>query len=91
MTHPVIEANLAQERWTAMTRLPAEPLRLDYLIRAGAVHSMAGVTYRAVGLSGTRIAAVSTYPVALAVLAGRDTTIADAGDLTLPSLTHANT
>ena len=28
-----------------MTREPAEPLRLDYLIRAGTIHSMTGKTY----------------------------------------------
>jgi predicted amidohydrolase YtcJ len=66
-----------------MTRLPAEPLRLDYLIRVGAAHSMTGATYRAVGLAGPRIAAVSEYPDGLDDLAGRDTTIVDAGDLTL--------
>jgi predicted amidohydrolase YtcJ len=66
-----------------MTRLPAEPLRLDYLIRAGAAHSMTGGTYRAVGLAGPRIAAVSEYPDGLDDLAGGDTTIVDAGDLTL--------
>jgi hypothetical protein len=27
-----------------MTREPAEPLRLDYLIKAGAIHSMTGDT-----------------------------------------------
>jgi predicted amidohydrolase YtcJ len=66
-----------------MFREPAEPLRLDYLIKAGAVHSMAGATYRAVGLSGPHIAAVSTHPDGLDDLAGRDTTTVDAGDLTL--------
>jgi hypothetical protein len=29
-----------------MTREPAEPLRLDYLIRASAIHSMTGEQYR---------------------------------------------
>lgn len=67
-----------------MTRLPAEPLRLDYLITAGAAHSMTGATYRAVGLSGPRIVAVAADPDGLDDLAGRDTTIVDAGDLTLP-------
>src|SRR5215469_13626647 len=82
MTHPVIDT-AAQERSAAMTRLPAEPLRLDYLIRAGAAHSMTGTTYRAVGLAGPRIAAVSECSDGLDDLAGRDTTIVDAGDLTL--------
>jgi len=44
---------------------------------------MAGATYRAVGLSGPRIAAVSTDPDGLDDLAGQDTTIVDAGDLIL--------
>jgi predicted amidohydrolase YtcJ len=66
-----------------MTRQPAEPLQLDYLIRAAAVHSMTGATYRAVGLSGPRVAAVSTYPDGLDDLARRDTAIVDGGDLTL--------
>src|SRR5215471_11777995 len=42
-----------------MTREPAEPLRLDYLIKAGAIHSMTGETYRCVGVRGPEIAAVS--------------------------------
>jgi hypothetical protein len=29
-----------------MTRLPAEPLRLDRLIRGGAIYSVTGETYR---------------------------------------------
>lgn len=66
-----------------MTRQPAEPLRLDYLIRAGAVHSMSGPTYRSVGLSGRRIVAVSAESDGLDDLAGRDTTIVDSDDLTL--------
>ena len=40
-----------------MTREPAEPLRLDYLIKAGTIHSMTGQTYRSVGLRGAEIAA----------------------------------
>jgi hypothetical protein len=44
------------------TRLPAEPLRLDRLIRAGAIYSMTGDTYRSVGLRGPEIVAVSTEP-----------------------------
>jgi predicted amidohydrolase YtcJ len=66
-----------------MTREPADPLRLDYLIKAGAVHSMDGRTYRAVGLSGRRIAAVSDDPAALDDLVGPGTRVVDAGDLTL--------
>src|SRR5215467_5283655 len=34
-----------REKGTPMTREPAEPLRLDYLIRAGTIHSMTGETY----------------------------------------------
>ena len=54
-----------------MTREPAEPMRLDYLIKAGAVHAMTGDTYRSVGLRGTDIAAVSTELDGLDDLAGR--------------------
>jgi len=35
-----------------MTRQPAEPPLLDYLIKAGAIHSMDGQTHRCVGLRG---------------------------------------
>ena len=42
----------------AMTRLPAEPLRMDRLVRARAIHSMTGETYRSVGLRGPEIMAV---------------------------------
>jgi predicted amidohydrolase YtcJ len=66
-----------------MTREPAEPLRLDYLIKAGTIHSMTGETYRSVGLHGAEIAAVSAEPGGLDDLAGRSTTVVDAGDLTL--------
>jgi predicted amidohydrolase YtcJ len=65
------------------TRLPAEPLRLDRLIRAGAIHSMAGQTFRSVGLWGPEIVAVSTDPGALDDLAGTSTIVTDAPDLTL--------
>jgi len=37
-----------------MKREPAEPLRLDYLIKAGTVHSMTGEIYRSAGLRGRR-------------------------------------
>jgi predicted amidohydrolase YtcJ len=67
----------------APVRLPAEPLRLDYLIRAGAVHSMTGETYRSVGLRGAEIAAVSAEPRGLDDLAGTGTVVVDAGDLTV--------
>src|SRR5215471_14548996 len=66
-----------------MTREPAEPLRLDYLIRAGAVHSMTGETFRSVGVRGPEIAAVSGEPDGLDDLAGGGTAVVDAGDLTL--------
>ena len=64
-------------------RLPAEPLRLDRLIRARAIHSMTGETYRSVGLRGAEIAAVSAEPGGLDDLAGSGTVTVDAGDLTL--------
>ena len=66
-----------------MTREPAEPLLLDYLIRAGAIHSVTGGTYRSVGLRGAEIVAVSAEPDGLDDLAGRGTVVVDAGDLTL--------
>jgi len=74
-----------------MTREPAEPLRLDYLIKAGAIHSMTGETYRSVGLRGPEIVAVSSEPDGLDDLAGRATVLADAGDLTvLPAFSDAH-
>src|SRR5215472_15500392 len=66
-----------------MTRQPAEPLLLDYLIRAGAVHSMTGPTYRSVGVRGPEIVAVSADPDGLDDLAGGGTMVVDAGDLTV--------
>ena len=66
-----------------MTREPAEPLRLDYLIRAGTIHSMTGKTYRSVGLRGAEIAAASAEPDGLDDLTGHSTAVVDAGDLTL--------
>jgi predicted amidohydrolase YtcJ len=66
-----------------VTREPDEPLRLDYLIRAGAVHSMAGETYRSVGVRGAEIVAVSGEPDGLDDLAGGGTVVVDAGELTL--------
>jgi predicted amidohydrolase YtcJ len=70
-------------RAALMTSEPAEPLRLDYLIRAGAVHSMTGATYRSVGVRGPEIVAVSAEADGLDDLAGRGTTVVDAGDLTV--------
>jgi predicted amidohydrolase YtcJ len=66
-----------------VTREPAEPLRLGYLIKAGVVHSMTGETYRSVGVRGAEIVAVSGEADGLDDLAGRDTVVVDAGDLTL--------
>jgi len=66
-----------------MTREPAEPLRLDYLIKAWAIHSMTGRTYRSVGLRGAEVVAVSAEPDGLDDLAGGGTAVVDAGDLTL--------
>ena len=66
-----------------MTREPAEPLRLDYLIRAGTIHSMTGKTYRSVGLRGAEIAAASAEPDGLDDLTGQSTAVVDADDLTL--------
>jgi predicted amidohydrolase YtcJ len=66
-----------------MTREPAEPLRLDYLIKAGTIHSMTGETYRAIGVRGPEIVAVSAEPAGLDDLAGHATAVVDAGDLTL--------
>lgn len=71
------------ERRRTMTREPAEPLRLDYLIKARAVHSMTGETYQSVGLRGPVIVAVSDEPDGLDDLAGPDTVMADMRDLTL--------
>ena len=74
-----------------MTRDPAEPLRLDYLIKAGTIHSMTGQTYRAVGLRGAEIAAASAEPDGLDDLTGHSTVVVDAGDLTLlPALADSH-
>jgi predicted amidohydrolase YtcJ len=66
-----------------MTREPAEPLRLDYLIRAGAIHAMTGERYRSLGVRGAEIVAVSAEPGGLDDLAGTGTVTVDAGDLTV--------
>jgi hypothetical protein len=66
-----------------MTREPAEPLRLDYLIRAGAIYAMTGETYRSLGVRGAEIVAVSAEPGGLDDLAGTGTVTVDAGDLTV--------
>jgi predicted amidohydrolase YtcJ len=65
------------------TGRPAEPLRLDRLIRAGTAHSMTGAIYRSIGLRGSEIAAVSVDPDGLDDLAGTTTVVVEAGDLTL--------
>src|SRR5215472_10982841 len=66
-----------------MSRQSAEPLLLDHLIRAGAIHSMTGETYRSVGTRGPEIVAVSPDLDGLDDLAGTGTAVVDAGDLTL--------
>jgi hypothetical protein len=66
-----------------MKREPAEPLRLGYLIKARAVHSMTGETYRCLGLRGPEIVAVSADLDGLDDLVGADTAVVDAGDLTV--------
>jgi predicted amidohydrolase YtcJ len=71
------------EKARSMTREPAEPLRLGYLIKAGAVHSMTGEKYRSVGVRGAEIVAVSAEPDGLDDLTGGDTVVVDAGDLTV--------
>jgi predicted amidohydrolase YtcJ len=74
-----------------VTREPAEPMRLDYLINAAAIHAMTGATYRSVGLRGTEIAAISPELDGLDDLAGPDTVRADLGDLTvLPAFSDAH-
>jgi predicted amidohydrolase YtcJ len=66
-----------------VTREPAEPLQLDYLIKAGAAHSMTGEIYGSVGVRGAEIVAASAEPDGLDDLAGGDTVVVDAADLTL--------
>src|SRR5262245_44155207 len=70
-------------RGPLMTSEPAERLRLDYLIRAGDIHSMTGQTYRCVGVRGPDIVAVSAAPDGLDDLAGTGTVTVDGGDLTV--------
>lgn len=69
------------EEGIAHERESAEPLRLDYLIKARAIHSMTGQTYRSVGLREPEIVAVSTEPDGLRDLAEGDTVVVDAGGL----------
>ena len=70
-------------RWEELTREPAERPVLDYLIRAGAVRSMTGETYRSVGVRGAEIVAVSGESDGLDDLAESDTVVVDDGELTL--------
>jgi predicted amidohydrolase YtcJ len=74
-----------------MSRLPEDPLRLDCIIRAGVVHSMGGEAFRALGLRGTDIVAVSADVAGLEDLARRSTVVVDARDLTfLPAFDDAH-
>jgi predicted amidohydrolase YtcJ len=66
-----------------MTRLPADPLRLDLLIRARMIRSITGAEYRSVGVRGAEIVATSEEPDGLDDLAGPGTMVVDAGDLTV--------
>jgi hypothetical protein len=59
-------------------RRPAHPLRLDRLIRAGAIHSMTGELYRSVGLRGSEIIAVATEADGPDDLIGARTAMVDA-------------
>lgn len=65
------------------TRQPAELLRLHCPIRASAVHSMTGETYRSVGLRGPKIVAVSTEAGGLDDLARTGTIVTDSPEMTL--------
>jgi predicted amidohydrolase YtcJ len=74
-----------------VTREPAEPMQLDYLIKAEAIHAMTGDTYRSVGVRGPEIAAVSAEPDGLDDLAGPHTVQADLRDLTVvPAFSDAH-
>ena len=64
-------------------RRPLDPMRLDRLIRAGAIYSMTGEVYRSVGLRGSEVAAVATEANGLDDLIGATTTVVDASDLTV--------
>jgi predicted amidohydrolase YtcJ len=66
-----------------MSHVPAEPLRLDYLIRAGTVYSMSGEIFRSVGVRGAEIVAVSADADGLDDLAANGTVVVNAGDLTV--------
>lgn len=67
----------------AVTRAPTGLLRLDRLIRAGAIHSMTGQVYQCVGLHNGRIVALSADPHGLDDLACAGTVMVDAAGLTL--------
>ncbi|HEV2374840.1 MAG TPA: amidohydrolase family protein [Streptosporangiaceae bacterium] len=66
-----------------MTGEPVGPLPLDYLIKAGTIHSMTSETLRSVGVRGPEVVAVSADADGLDGLAAADTVMVDAGDLTL--------
>jgi predicted amidohydrolase YtcJ len=66
-----------------MTAEPAGPPRLDYLIKAAAIHSMAGPTFRSVGVRDAEIVAVSADANELDGLVCGGAAVIDAGDLTL--------
>jgi predicted amidohydrolase YtcJ len=66
-----------------MSRVPAEPMRLDYLIKADAAHSMTGETFRSVGVRGAEIVAASTDSDGLDDLVASGTVVADVRDLTI--------
>ena len=66
-----------------MSREPAEPLALDYLLKVGAAHSMTGAIFRSVGVRGAHIVAVSSEHDGLDDLAASSTAVIHASDLTL--------
>ncbi len=67
----------------AMARWPADPLRPDLLIKARAIYSMAGESYRSIAVRGAEIAAAAAEPDGLDDLAGPGTRVVDAGELTV--------
>jgi predicted amidohydrolase YtcJ len=74
-----------------MTRDPAYPLAVDYLLKAAAVHSMTGPVYRSVGVLGTDVVAVSSDSDGLDDLRGPATVTADIEDLTvLPAFSDSH-
>lgn len=61
-----------------MSRVPAEPLRLNYPIKAGAVYSMTGEIFRSVAVRGAEIVAIPAGADGLDDLAASGTVVADA-------------